>query len=132
MIGSKGHEDTVAYIKGELEQFADYYTVETQAVPLNIGYNASLTANQKSIEAFAVTLAPGGNVTGPLVAIPNLGCEEVSICPSSPTFKTDSVVVGFPRDTQWIYCAHSAWNMLLWYQSSIRSRQRRSCSDCVE
>lgn len=83
MIGSKGHEDTVAYIKGELEQFADYYTVETQAVPLNIGYNASLTANQKSIEAFAVTLAPGGNVTGPLVAIPNLGCEEVSICPSS-------------------------------------------------
>lgn len=78
VIGSKGHEDTVAYIKGQLEQFPDYYTVETQAVPLNIGSNASLTANNKTIEAFAVTLAPGGNVTGPLVAIPNLGCEEVS------------------------------------------------------
>ncbi|KAF2852834.1 Zn-dependent exopeptidase [Plenodomus tracheiphilus IPT5] len=76
VIGSKGHEDTVAYIKGQLEQFPDYYTVETQAVPLNIGYNASLTANNQPIEAFAVTLAPGGNVTGPLVAIPNLGCEE--------------------------------------------------------
>ncbi|CAO2647686.1 Nn.00g086080.m01.CDS01 [Neocucurbitaria sp. VM-36] len=76
VIGSKGHEDTVAYIKGQLEQFPDYYTVETQAVPLNIGYNASLTANNKTIEAYAVTLAPGGNVTGPLVAIPNLGCEE--------------------------------------------------------
>lgn len=45
-------------------------------MPLNIGYNATLTANNKTIEAFAVTLAPGGNVTGPLVAIPNLGCEE--------------------------------------------------------
>lgn len=78
VIGSKGHEDTVAYIKGQLEQFPDYYTVETQAVPLNIGSNATLTANNKTIEAFAVTLAPGGKATGPLVAIPNLGCEEVS------------------------------------------------------
>ncbi|KAL6703350.1 hypothetical protein ACN47E_009768 [Coniothyrium glycines] len=76
VIGSKGHEDTVAYIKEQLGQFPDYYTVETQAVPLNIGYNATLTANNKTIEAFATTLAPGGTVTGPLVAIPNLGCEE--------------------------------------------------------
>ncbi|OAL43195.1 Zn-dependent exopeptidase [Pyrenochaeta sp. DS3sAY3a] len=76
VIGSEGHENTVAYIKETLEQFPDYYKVETQAVPLNIGYNATLTANNKTIEAFAVTLAPGGNVTGPLVAIPNLGCEE--------------------------------------------------------
>lgn len=78
VIGSKGHEDTVAYIKGQLEQFPDYYTVETQAVPLNIGYNASFKANNKTIEAYAVTLAPGGTASGPLVAIPNLGCEEVS------------------------------------------------------
>ncbi|KAF1842536.1 Zn-dependent exopeptidase [Cucurbitaria berberidis CBS 394.84] len=76
IIGSKGHEDTVAYIKGQLEQFPDYYTVETQAVPLNIGTNATLKANNKDIKAYPVTLAPGGNVTGPLVAIPNLGCNE--------------------------------------------------------
>ncbi|KAI1526793.1 leupeptin-inactivating enzyme 1 precursor [Pyrenophora tritici-repentis] len=76
VIGSQGHEDTVEYIKGQLEAFPDYYNVYTQDVPLNIGTNATLMANNKTIEAFAVTLAPGGNVTGPLVAIPNLGCEE--------------------------------------------------------
>lgn len=35
-----------------------------------------MTANNKTIEAFATTLAPAGNVTGQLVPIPNLGCEE--------------------------------------------------------
>jgi Zn-dependent M28 family amino/carboxypeptidase len=49
--------------------------VELQPVPLNIGYNATLTANNKTIEAFAVTLAPGGTASGPLVAVPNLGCN---------------------------------------------------------
>ena len=43
---------------------------------MNIGYNATLSANNKTIEAYAVTLAPGGNVTGRLVAVPNLGCNE--------------------------------------------------------
>ncbi|EMD60826.1 hypothetical protein GGP41_009784 [Bipolaris sorokiniana] len=76
VIGSQGHEDTVEYIKGQLEAFPDYYDVYTQDVPLSIGTTATLRANNKTIEAFAVTLAPGGNVTGPLVAIPNLGCEE--------------------------------------------------------
>jgi Zn-dependent M28 family amino/carboxypeptidase len=76
VIGSQGHEDTVEYIKGQLEAFPDYYDVYTQDVPLNIGYNATLRANNKTIEAYAVTLAPGGNVTGPLIAIPNLGCNE--------------------------------------------------------
>lgn len=82
VIGSKGHEDTVAYIKGQLEQFPDYYTVETQAVPLNIGFSANLTANNNTIEAFATTLAPGGSASGPLVAIPNLGCEEADFTES--------------------------------------------------
>lgn len=80
VIGSQGHEDTVEYIKGQLEAFPDYYDVYTQDVPLSIGTTATLRANNKTIEAFAVTLAPGGNVTGPLVAIPNLGCEEVGSC----------------------------------------------------
>jgi hypothetical protein len=46
-------------------------------VELSVGINATLTANNKTIEAFATTLAPAGKVSGPLVAIPNLGCEEV-------------------------------------------------------
>jgi hypothetical protein len=78
VIGSKGHEDTVAWIKATLNQFPDYYDITLQGVDLSIGVNATLTANNKSIEAFATTLAPAGNATGALVAIPNLGCEEVS------------------------------------------------------
>lgn len=78
VIGSKGHEDTVAFIKETLEQFPDYYTVKLQGVPLLVGISANLTANNKTIEVFPVTLAPAGKVSGPLVAVPNLGCEEVS------------------------------------------------------
>jgi hypothetical protein len=74
-IGTEGHEKTVEYIKSQLD--TDYYDVYTQEVPLNIGYNASLTVNNKTVEAFATTLAPGGNATGPLIAIDNLGCNEV-------------------------------------------------------
>jgi hypothetical protein len=84
VIGSQGHEDTVEYIKGQLEAFPNYYDVYTQDVPLSIGNNATLSANNKTIEAFAVTLAPGGNVTGPLVAIPSLGCNEVRLSTVSP------------------------------------------------
>jgi hypothetical protein len=77
VIGSKGHDDTVAFIKETLEQFPDYYTVKLQGVPLLVGVSANLTANNKSIEVFPATLAPAGKVSGPLVAVPNLGCEEV-------------------------------------------------------
>jgi hypothetical protein len=51
--------------------------VTLQGVELSVGINATLVANNKTIEAFTTTLAPAGNATGPLVAIPNLGCEEV-------------------------------------------------------
>jgi hypothetical protein len=78
VIGSKGHDDTVAFIKETLEQFPDYYTVKLQGVPLLVGVSANLTANNKTIEVFPATLAPAGKVSGPLVAVPNLGCEEVS------------------------------------------------------
>ena len=77
VIGSQGHEDTVAYIQSELAKFPDYYSVELQGVPLLVGVSANLTANGKEIEVYSVTLAPSGSVSGPLVAIPNLGCEEV-------------------------------------------------------
>jgi hypothetical protein len=56
--------------------------VSLQGVELSIGVNATLTANNKTIEAFATTLAPNGNATGPVVAIPNLGCEEADFTES--------------------------------------------------
>jgi len=80
VIGSLGHEKTVAYIKSQLD--TNYYDVSLQGVELSVGINATLTANNKTIEAYASTLAPAGNATGPLVAIPNLGCEEADFTES--------------------------------------------------
>ncbi|KAF2131246.1 Zn-dependent exopeptidase [Dothidotthia symphoricarpi CBS 119687] len=82
VIGSPGHEGTVAFIKETIEQFPDYYTVKLQGVPLTVGVSANLTANNKTIEVYPVTLAPAGDVSGPLVAIPNLGCEEADFTES--------------------------------------------------
>ncbi|KAH5291607.1 peptide hydrolase [Parastagonospora nodorum] len=80
VIGSPGHEATVKWIQDHLD--TSYYDVSLQGVELSIGVNATLTANNKTIEAFATTLAPNGNATGSLVAIPNLGCEEADFAES--------------------------------------------------
>ncbi|KAF2033562.1 leupeptin-inactivating enzyme 1 precursor [Setomelanomma holmii] len=74
VIGSPGHEATVAWIQSNLD--TTYYDVALQGVELSVGINATLTANNKTVEAYATTLAPAGNANGTLVAIPNLGCEE--------------------------------------------------------
>ncbi|KAF2260286.1 leupeptin-inactivating enzyme 1 precursor [Lojkania enalia] len=76
VIGSQGHEDTVDYIVNEIKKFPDYYTVSLQGVELAIGGGANVTANNNTIEAYSVTLGPSGHASGPLVSIPNLGCEE--------------------------------------------------------
>lgn len=80
VIGSPGHEATVEYIQSQLD--TEYYDVTLQGVELSVGVNATLTANNKTIEAYTTTLAPAGDATGPLVAIPNLGCEEADFTES--------------------------------------------------
>jgi hypothetical protein len=77
VIGSVGHNNTVKWLQDYFAKYSDYYTLELQGVPLYVGDSANLTANGKTIEAFAVTLAPSGHISGPLVAVPNLGCDEV-------------------------------------------------------
>lgn len=78
LIGSEGHEATIDYITKTIKQFPSYYTVTQQPMPLSVGVTANVTINGKDTEAYAVGLAPGGSVTGTLVAIPNLGCNSVS------------------------------------------------------
>ena len=52
--------------------------MELQPFDLSLGISANLTANDEPFEVFAVGLSPQGAVKGPLVHIPNLGCEAVS------------------------------------------------------
>ncbi|KAF2727132.1 Zn-dependent exopeptidase [Polyplosphaeria fusca] len=75
LVASQGHQDTVNYIHDQIAAFPDYYTVEKQPWELLVGAGANVTANNRTIEGFATTLAPAGDVSGPLVAIPNLACN---------------------------------------------------------
>ncbi len=43
---------------------------------LNVG--ANLTVNGKSLEVYALGMSPSGKAKGPLVHIPDLGCEKVT------------------------------------------------------
>lgn len=78
VIGSEGHQATIDYITNTIKQFPKYYDVYQQPMPLSVGVSANLTVNGKDVAVDAVGLAPGGSASGPLVAIPNLGCEEVN------------------------------------------------------
>ena len=68
--------DTVTWIHNEIAAFPEYYSLELQPWEILIGTSGNLTVNGEAIEAYAVALAPGGNVSGPLKAVPNLGCDE--------------------------------------------------------
>ncbi|TVY37531.1 putative leucine aminopeptidase [Lachnellula subtilissima] len=76
LIGTPGHNATVNWIKDTIAQFPDYYTYYLEAFELSLGVSANLTNNGTPMEAFAVGLSPAGHVSGPLVYVPNLGCES--------------------------------------------------------
>ncbi|KAF2638713.1 Zn-dependent exopeptidase [Massarina eburnea CBS 473.64] len=87
VIGSEGHQATVDWITGIIEQFPDYYTISHQGVPLNIGGSANVTILGEPTTAYAVGFAPGGSVSGKLAAVKNLGCDASD----HPTNATGSI-----------------------------------------
>jgi hypothetical protein len=78
LIGTPGHQATIDWIKEIIGKFPEYYTITEQPFDLALGISANLTNNEVAMEAFAVGLAPAGDVSGPLVYVPNLGCATVS------------------------------------------------------
>ncbi|KAF1967840.1 Zn-dependent exopeptidase [Bimuria novae-zelandiae CBS 107.79] len=76
LIGSEGHQATIDYITSTIKTYSEYYDVYQQPMPMSVGVSANLTVNGKDTEVYAVGIAPGGSVSGPVVAIPNLGCDE--------------------------------------------------------
>jgi len=76
-FGSKGHQATIRYIKDQLDR-TGYYDVKFQA--FNWTYSeskAQVYVDGKALETAALTYAPGGDVTAPLVLVSNLGCDAV-------------------------------------------------------
>ncbi|TVY21126.1 Leucine aminopeptidase 2 [Lachnellula arida] len=79
LIGTPGHNATVNWITDTIAQFPNYYTYYLEPFDLSLGVSANLTNNGSSMEVFAVGLSPAGHVSGPLVYVPNLGCETGGI-----------------------------------------------------
>ncbi|KAI9048281.1 hypothetical protein LZ554_008076 [Drepanopeziza brunnea f. sp. 'monogermtubi'] len=105
IIGSPGHENTVAWITGILDQYKDYYTYYLQPFGLSVGAGATLSLGGVSTEAFAVDLAPAGNVSAPVVVVADLACELANF-PADTAGKIALVLRG---DCQSGIKAHNAY-----------------------
>lgn len=78
LIGTAGHEGTVAWITSILDQYPDYYTYYLQPLALSVGAGANLTLGGVVVpDTFAVDLAPSGTVSAPVVSVANLACDLV-------------------------------------------------------
>ncbi|PVH79074.1 putative leucine aminopeptidase 2 [Cadophora sp. DSE1049] len=76
LIGTAGHEGTVAWITSILDQYPDYYTYYLQPLALSVGAGANLTLGGVVVpDTFAVDLAPSGTVSAPVVSVANLACD---------------------------------------------------------
>jgi carboxypeptidase Q len=77
MIGGGGHNDTVNYIKKELEALDGYYKVELQPFTTLVQLNgtADLSIGNQTYNPGLMEYSPSGEVTAPLVVVSNLGCS---------------------------------------------------------
>ncbi|KAK5164404.1 uncharacterized protein LTR77_010100 [Saxophila tyrrhenica] len=76
VMGSEGHNSTVAWITGYLDEMSDFYTYEVQPfIALYSDANGTATADGDELEAEAFEYSPSGDVEADIVAVDNLGCE---------------------------------------------------------
>ena len=78
-MGGGGHNATVDYLVAELSALDGYYTVETQAFSawVHAGAQFSLLIDGVNTSAGVFDFTASGNVSGPIVVVPNGGCELV-------------------------------------------------------
>lgn len=85
-MGGGGHNATVDYLVAQLSALDGYYTVETQAFSAWVHADAeySLLINGANTSAGVFDFTASGNVSGPIVVVPNGGCELVYLPIHSP------------------------------------------------
>ncbi|KAF2264264.1 Zn-dependent exopeptidase [Lojkania enalia] len=78
LMGSNGHNDTVKFLKKELESLGGYYTVKLQPFSSLVQSNGSyaLAIDGTTMESGAMEYSPSGNVSAPLVVVSNFGCDQ--------------------------------------------------------
>lgn len=77
LIGNPGHQATIDYLVATTSSL-DYYNVTTQAFQVPSGVT-TLTVGGTVYHSDIMTLSPGGHPVAPVVAVPNLGCDAVSL-----------------------------------------------------
>jgi hypothetical protein len=76
VIGSEGHNNTVAYLVESIEALGDYWTVYRQPfTALYSHVDGELTVDGATTEPSIFEYSPGGSFTAELVRVDNLGCE---------------------------------------------------------
>ncbi|KAL2073907.1 hypothetical protein VTL71DRAFT_11233 [Oculimacula yallundae] len=73
-IFTPGHKATYEWLYESIKKLSDYYTVEYHEF-LTQSATASLTIDGANVAAEPLTFTPNGKPTGPIVAVPNLGCD---------------------------------------------------------
>lgn len=82
VTGSLGHNLTVEYLTSQLAALGDYYDIEVQPWQGEVQQSGeiSFTVNAVEYEVQVVEFSPNGSVTNaPLIPVPNLGCDAVSL-----------------------------------------------------
>jgi aminopeptidase Y len=76
-IGTPGHNSTINFIYDTVNQYPDYYETYLQPYEMLLNVDANLTVNGTPLEVYSLGMSPSGKAKGPLVHIPNLGCDKV-------------------------------------------------------
>lgn len=77
VIGSAGFNNTVDWLYESVEALGDYWTVRRQPfTALYSNVDGDLTVDGTTFEPSFFEYSPGGTVTGELVPVDNLGCEQ--------------------------------------------------------
>ncbi|KAK3076506.1 hypothetical protein LTS18_012825, partial [Coniosporium uncinatum] len=76
-IGTPGHVGTGDYVVSQLEALGGYYDISIQnfTVLAQTEGSGNLSVNGVDQGAELYEYSPGGNVTAPIIAVANLGCE---------------------------------------------------------
>ncbi|CAG8981895.1 hypothetical protein HYALB_00013809 [Hymenoscyphus albidus] len=77
-IGTPGHNATINWIYDTINQFPDYYESYLQPYDMLLHEDANLTVNGKALEVYSLGMSPSGKAKGPVVHIPNLGCDKAT------------------------------------------------------
>jgi hypothetical protein len=76
VFGGPGHQATVDFLFDTLNETGYYDVFLQEFVALYSGGPSELTVNGEEIDALIMTYTASGDVSGPLVLVDNLGCEE--------------------------------------------------------